>query len=504
MPPTDLAVFAEHSDTRKPMLPGWNVRVFNRTEAQQGSGIRRDPASGVISLGPGVYHITGSSQVTYNDLTEHPEEPGWNTEPIPNGGYCRLCFAGKHGGTVGNQDAIAVGTISSANMLPSLIDTWLDVPGGAEIVLEHQVGDAVKDIYLQDNAVHSTWHVFARVAIARTGDTHAHSALCDAFDAAFRTYLEDDPARYGPLYATCLGVEPRFVPAPGAATWPRASDRVLACVLRSGVLRFGYGVGKGDDEAAPYVYHAENGELAGLDWELGNALAEIIRQRYSHAVPGKGLRAEWIRVRVPEGGADPEQARFDALLAALRAGRIDVAMSGQADIRASGGAAADAVDWTGPTALLFTNILYTGRGRRDLSHLVGGTRESFIQEVSRWPEVRLMCVKNPGPSPTNSAALCADIDAAGGKAVLDDTGTLETIKAAIAGQTIDFSVGDAVASAWIAVQPGFPGLNLNVTAGVQPLQTAQPVAAFTLRARPGSAAIDGGAGRSIGAAGTPA
>jgi hypothetical protein len=480
MPPTDLAVFAEHSDTRKPILPGWNVRVFNRTEAQQGSGIRRDPASGVISLGPGVYHVTGSSQVTYNDLTEHPEEPGWNTEPIPNGGYCRLCYADNHGGTVGNQDAIAVGTISSANMLPSLIETWLDVPRGAEIVLEHQVGDLVKDIYLQDNAVHSTWHVFARVAIARAGDSQARSGLCDAFDAAFRTYLADDPDRYRRLYATYLGVEPRFVPAPGAAAWPGAGDPAIARVLRSGVLRFGYGAGEDEGAGAPYVYRAENGELAGLDWELGNALAEIIRQQYSHAVPGKGLRAEWIGVPVPEGG-DPEAARFGALFEALDAGRIDVAMSGQADIRASGGAAADEVDWTGPTALLFTNILYTGRGGRDLSELVGGTRERFIQEVSRWPEVRLMYVENPGPSPANSAALCADINAAGGNAALEPPGTLATIKAAIAEQTIDFSVGDPVASSWIAVQPGFQGLNLNVMAAVQPLQTAQPVAAFTLR-----------------------
>lgn len=479
MPLTDLSVFAEHSDTRKPMQPGWNVRVFNRTEAQQGSGIRRDPASGVVSLGPGVYHVTGSSQVTYNDLTNHPDQPGWNTEPIPNGGYCRLCYADNHGGTVGNEDAIAVGTLSNANMVPSLIDTWLDVPLGAEIVLEHQVGDVVKDIYLQDNAVNSTWHVFARIAITRAGDSHARSALCDAFDAALRTYLSDDPERYGRLYATYLGVEPRLVPAPGAAAWPRAGDPVLAPVLRRGVLRFGYGVGT-SGESAPYVFRAANGELAGLDWELGNAMAEIIRQRYGHAVPGKGLRAEWVGVQVPEGG-DPEAARFGALLEALRAGRIDVAMSGQADIRASGGAAADAVDWTGPTELLFTNILYSGRGGHDLSGLVGGTRERFIQEVSRWPEVRLMCVQNPGPSPTNAAALRDDINAAGGRAVLDDTGTLATIQAAIAEQTIDFSVGDAVASAWIAVQPGFQGLNLNVTAGVQPLQTAQAVAAFTLR-----------------------
>jgi|GEM_PF-3114650 len=476
--PADRAVYAEHSDSQKRMEPGWCPRVFNRTEVQEGSSIACDPLSGVITLDRGVYHITGSSQVTYNDDTVHPLEPGWPTKPIPNGGYCRLRYASDPADS-GNEKAIVVGTISSANMLPSVIDTWLDVPDATGIVLEHQVGDLVDGIFLQDDAQNSPWHVFARITLVRVSPSsveHEPSPLGSVFDAAYAVYLQN-PERYRRLYGSYLGVVPRFVPTAQGGAWTAASDPVLAEVLERGVLRFGYADG------GPYVYHEENGELAGVDWELGNALAEIIRDQYFHAVPGRGLRAEWVRVDVQAGG-DPEAARFDALYRGLRTGRFDVAMSGQANIGTGTGASAHMreVDWTSPTALLFTNILYTGRDDYALSALVGGTRERFVHTVKHWPEVRLMCVRNPGPSTPNARALRDDINAAGGHATLDEDATTDSITRAIAEQAIHFSVGDAVASAWIGRQPGFRGLNLDVAASTRPLQTAQPVAAFTLRA----------------------
>lgn len=477
--PADFAVYAEHSDARVEVKGGWNVRLFNRTEMQEGSNIGLDDATGVITLGPGLYHITGSSQVTYNDLAPHPSSPGWNTEIRPNGGYCRLRYVEDQG--CGNERAIVVGTISNANMLPSLVDTYLDVPHSAQIVLEHQVGfsdDDVQGIYLQDDATGSTWHVFARIALRRIADSstaHERSALSNALCAAFKHYLANSEA-YRRLYGSYLGVTPKFVPIFDDGAWAVPGDTALARVLKSGVLRFGYA------EVAPYVYRGTNNELAGLDWELGNALTAIMRDQYFFYAPGKGLRAEWIRVDVSAEG-DPEVAKFEALHDGLQRGLFDVAFSGQANISTDSAAPAATreVDWTPATALLFTNILYTGRDGHDLSDLVGASRERFITRVKEWPEVRIMCVANAGPSPINSAALVADINAAGGNATLDNTGTLETIQAAIAEQTIHFSVGDAVASAWIGIQPGFKGLNLDIGASTKPLQTAQPVAGFTLR-----------------------
>jgi hypothetical protein len=477
----DIAVYAEHSDSQKTVEPGWNARVFNRTEMELGSSIRRAKETGVITLGPGVYHITGSSQVTYNDLAPHPRTGGWNTEARPSAGYCRLRHAStKPPALIGNEKVIVVGTISNANMLPSLIDAYLDVPHQAELVLEHQVGEDVAGIYLQDNAAHSPWHVFARIAIHRVSDTpatHERPAVNAALCAAFHEYLAD-PERYSQLYASYLGVAPKLVPECGDVPWPRPADPTLSRVLNSGVLRFGYA------EGDPYVYHGgpdHDGELMGLDWELGNALAAIIREQYFHYAPGKGLRAEWVRVTVPPGG-DPEVGRFNVLHAGLMDGLFDVAMSGQADLSGdqTSPAATREVSWTAPTALLFTNILYTGKGGEDMRDQVGGSRERFIDRVKGWPQVKIMCVKNPGPSPINSAALVSDINAAGGHAELSQTESLDAMKHAIASQEIHFSVGDAVASSWIGHQPGFAGLNLNIAAATQPLETAQPVAAFTL------------------------
>lgn len=484
--PVDLAVYAEHSPTRKPVQPGWNARVFNKLEVEEGSNIRTDMDSpghagtGIISLGPGVYHISGISNVTYNDLDPHPDGAGWNTKARPNGGYCRLRYAQDV--NCGNEKAIVVGTISNANMVPSTIETYLDVPHFAQVVFEHQVGfeaAVVEGIYMQDNSANSPWHVFSRISIRRvlkTSTQYQRSALAKVFDAAFKTYL-DIPRAYQRLYGSYLGVEPKFIPTSDEGAWASASDATLSRVLKSGVLRFGY------SEGAPYVYHGgpPNSGLRGLDYELGNALTEIIRDQYPDLTADKGLRAEWIEIDVPADG-DPEMARFLALYDGLKQGHFDIAMSGQANISVDLNApvSARAVDWTAATEILHTNILYTGRDGYDLSDLVGSTREKFIDVVKNWREVKIMCVANPGPSPINSKALVDDINAAGGHATLDNTGTLSTITAAIADQTTHFSVGDPIASSWIGNQPGFKGLNLDIAAGTQPLQSAQPVAAFAL------------------------
>jgi hypothetical protein len=66
-----------------------------------------------------------------------------------------------------NEDAICIGTMSTANMLASTIDTYLEVRREARIVLEHQVGNDVAHIYLQGVWENSSWHVFARMAIHR-------------------------------------------------------------------------------------------------------------------------------------------------------------------------------------------------------------------------------------------------------------------------------------------------------------------------------------------------
>jgi hypothetical protein len=102
--------------------------------------------------------------VTYDDWAA-PGRVTMDTQPLA--GYSRLRYAEDVG--CGNEKAIAIGTMSTANMLPSMIDTYLEVEAGttARIVLEHQVGNKVDHIYLQGIWESSSWHVFARLSIRR-------------------------------------------------------------------------------------------------------------------------------------------------------------------------------------------------------------------------------------------------------------------------------------------------------------------------------------------------
>ena len=174
----DVAVYSEMSPNgMKKVAPGWNTRVFNKEEVKppSHSGISVDLTTGHVTLKRGTYHITASSLVTYNDLKVDPAAPGWNTQERPNSGYSRLRDASlkpnPSSNRIDNEAAPVVGTVSNANMVPSLIDTFVTVTADSmTLLLEHQVGDVVDTIYLQDDSAGpftSPWHVFARIAIRK-------------------------------------------------------------------------------------------------------------------------------------------------------------------------------------------------------------------------------------------------------------------------------------------------------------------------------------------------
>ena len=160
----DCAVFSEYSDSDKPMQPGANVRVFNRVEVESGGSIRLDRATGVVTLRPGTYHVTASSIVTPYDPEAADAATRVPDEPRPLGGYCRLRYRNK---PAREDPPIALGTISSTNMIPSLVDTFVRTDKEIEIVLEHQAGGEVGGLYLQVRAGGSADHVFARISIHR-------------------------------------------------------------------------------------------------------------------------------------------------------------------------------------------------------------------------------------------------------------------------------------------------------------------------------------------------
>lgn len=161
----EYAVYTEFSTGMKIVEAGWNTRVFNSVDVQQGSMISCDTVTGVITLAPpGTYHIFASSGVTYH--TDKEPTGTMTTESYPNAGYCRLRDADKT--SCGNEDAIAIGTLNNANALVSLVETYLTTDVERQIVLEHQFGDEnLGNIYLQSNVGDSPWHVFARISIRR-------------------------------------------------------------------------------------------------------------------------------------------------------------------------------------------------------------------------------------------------------------------------------------------------------------------------------------------------
>lgn len=173
-PSHEYAVYAEYSLTNKPMVAGWNARVFNKREIQEGQSISLDDQTGVVTLTSGLYRITAMSLVNYYDMAHPTTIPNSMTPPA---GYARLrhlrdTLAPDTVPTVdvinaSNEKALSVGTGSDANALPSFMETFLTVDDSAQLVVEHQVGDDVKDLYLQVNANGSVWHINARISIQR-------------------------------------------------------------------------------------------------------------------------------------------------------------------------------------------------------------------------------------------------------------------------------------------------------------------------------------------------
>jgi hypothetical protein len=173
-PAADYAVYAEYSLSNKPMVAGWNARVFNKKEVQEGGDISLDERTGVVTLRAGLYHVTAMSLVNYYDVANPTIIP---TSVTPPAGYARLRYLEDALSpdvvptidviNASNAKALSVGTGSDANALPSFMDTFVRVKDKANLVVEHQVGNEVKGLYLQVNANGSVWHINARISIQR-------------------------------------------------------------------------------------------------------------------------------------------------------------------------------------------------------------------------------------------------------------------------------------------------------------------------------------------------
>lgn len=168
----EYAVFTELSPASKLMTPGWNRRIFTDTDARKGNAIQCDLTTGIVTLAPGAYRITGFSMVAYLTGNEPPETT--TVRALASAGYCRLRIfdpalvensASLRELPNDHPSVICIGSPSTANLVPSLFETFYETDKTAQMLLEHQSGSKPDQIYLRVFVQNSKWHAFARISI---------------------------------------------------------------------------------------------------------------------------------------------------------------------------------------------------------------------------------------------------------------------------------------------------------------------------------------------------
>ena len=170
----EYAVFTELSPDTKPATPGFNRRVFTDTDIHKGSAIQCDFATGIVTLAAGAYQISGHSMVAYFTKDDPPETIV--TRSPASAGYCRLrrfdpdvVVNPANMRELPNSDpsVLCIGSPGTANLVPSLFETFYETDRPAQLLMEHQSGSKPEQIYLRVFVGNSKWHVFARIAIRR-------------------------------------------------------------------------------------------------------------------------------------------------------------------------------------------------------------------------------------------------------------------------------------------------------------------------------------------------
>jgi hypothetical protein len=169
----NYAVFTELSPESKLLKGGWNTRVFTNTDSRKGNAIQCDFATGIVTVAPGTYHISGMSVVAYVSGDEPPEIA--TIRAPASAGYCRLRTLGSNPivdpgmRDIGNDDpsVLCVGSSTTANLTPSLFEAYFETARPARLLLEHQSGSNPEQIYLRIFTQNSKWHAMARIGIRK-------------------------------------------------------------------------------------------------------------------------------------------------------------------------------------------------------------------------------------------------------------------------------------------------------------------------------------------------
>jgi hypothetical protein len=248
------------------------------------------------------------------------------------------------------------------------------------------------------------------------------ATLADLLGAAFKEFAGDpnDP-RYSTLYARYMGVSR---PAPDTSECPgwREVDAAggLAALGDRETLSIGV------QPSAPYYYPKAPGstEIVGFEYDLGNALVELVGRHYGKP----GLRAEWVEeaIALPGDGTDND-VLFAALKERLDDGKYDLVFSAILTIGRH-----DQVDFACDTLRFHIDAVYTGRGGFGAPPTGGLDRAAaFLAERSRATGTPILLVHTAAKDQTKAAGRLADRIRELGGACEESTITLAEIPEAV-------------------------------------------------------------------------
>jgi hypothetical protein len=322
----------------------------------------------------------------------------------------------------------------------------------------------------------------AKIANAFSWRTPLNQLLCAAM-CEFQN--ANGGADYANLYESYTKIAPLFAPKgqDGVGWIPRELlDPSIEALLGGGTLSVGY------IDNPPYVFSDPKGSttLRGIDHDLVLKLKVVIEAHYA----GAKLNVAWVAVKPADMS---ETGKFEALYAGLADGKYNVAMSGQLRLDGDELPPGDYdPEWTCATAMIFTNITYTGRGNLDFASLKGKTRTDLIDHIVKtYPTTSLsfFSVTNPGPSYLSATNLVRDIVNAGGVATWV-TGTVDESSGVLKNAEVHFTVGDGIQNAYQCATIAPKATYLNMPAVDAPAifydknvnsATLLPLAAFTLK-----------------------
>jgi len=248
------------------------------------------------------------------------------------------------------------------------------------------------------------------------------ATFADLFGAAFKEFAGQD-CRYSSLYSRYMGVArnaPSTCELPGWREVDAAGG--LAALGDRDAIRIGV------YPAAPYYYPKEKGsaKIEGFEYELGNALTDLIGRHY-----GKPrLRAEWVEekdIELPGDGTDND-VLFAELKKRLEDGKYDLVFSAILTIGRE-----DQAAFACNTTLFHIDAIYTGRGDFGKPPTGGLDRIArFLAEKSRATGAPILLVHTAAKDQTKAAGrLVQRIRELGGTCE-ESTVTLEEIPTAVA------------------------------------------------------------------------